>query len=128
VVAAVDGAVLAVVAVLAVLAVLADGDPLVGGAAVVDVVDEPQAAIKSATPARTTPIRRTVVPPSDLAGPLPSQQRHPGDAGRGHTVEPAQGPVNLACDAGPPGGSSKSGVGSLAANLIRFRDFFRMMP
>ena len=76
VVAAVDGAVLAVVAVLA---ALADGDPLVGGAAVVDVVDEPQAAIKSATPARTTPIRRTVVPPSDLAAP-PSK---PTEAPRG---------------------------------------------
>jgi hypothetical protein len=63
----------AVVAVLvgdgALLAVLADGDPLVGGAAAVDVVEEPQAAIKSATPARTTPIRRTVVSPSDLVGP-----------------------------------------------------------
>jgi hypothetical protein len=43
----------------AVLAALVGADPPVGGAAVVDVVDEPQAAIKSATPARTAPIRRT---------------------------------------------------------------------
>ena len=51
---------LAALVVGAVLAALVVGAaPLVDGAAIVDVVDEPQAAIKSATPARTTPIRRT---------------------------------------------------------------------
>jgi hypothetical protein len=55
----VAGAVLVVDAALATLAVLVGAAPLVGGAAVVDVVDEPHAAINSATPARTTPIRRT---------------------------------------------------------------------
>lgn len=49
----------AVLAALVVGATLAGAAPLVDGAAIVDVVDEPQAAIKSATPARTTPIRRT---------------------------------------------------------------------
>jgi hypothetical protein len=52
-------AALVTLAALVVGATLAGAAPLVDGAAVVDVVDEPQAAIKSATPARTTPIRRT---------------------------------------------------------------------
>jgi hypothetical protein len=51
--------VLAALAALVTLAALVVGATLAGGAAIVDVVDEPQAAIKSATPARTTPIRRT---------------------------------------------------------------------
>jgi hypothetical protein len=57
-----DGAAVAVAAVVgAVLATLVGVDPFVAGAAGVDVVDELQAAIKSAVPARTKAIRRTQI-------------------------------------------------------------------
>ena len=53
------GAALATLAVLVGAAPPVGADPFVAGVAVIDAVDEPHAAIKSATPARTTPIRRT---------------------------------------------------------------------
>jgi hypothetical protein len=49
----------AVLVVGAALTTLVGADPPACDAAVGDVVDEPQAAIKSATTARTAPMRRT---------------------------------------------------------------------